>query len=933
MAPVQNTFSVIPNAPSAINGNFDASSVSRPSRPPMTTKQAKKAYKEKKKGPKLSKAEQRRQELFEQDRIRREFEKEKNQARARAARDRRREKEEKERAEKKKKGLPLVEVHPSQNTLSRFLRFDAKKESNGKLPAPQNERQDGEDSDSETLSAGGEAQEPPAKKQRTEIPTPEDVTPARRSLEDIKSPSQTASEVEVKGVTSDTPGSPKPSEFDVDDILVDELICEKLLNEALDATSSGKKASLSTESQEESLPRDGQIQSERSPAKLSGGLGPSHTPNDLPVEQPPALKSKNPQDSPERPACSCDSGFAAATQTKKLMEQVPHSKAREPLRSIPAEQVHVRDNVPPLRAPLGAKSITTPHTPAANSSKYVFKMPSAIISSPRPNSRPGTPMCPPPRPPSRPPKFKYPVCVAGNTVDRPKFLSMDVHNSRLSVPSSGSERLSQDSSVPPSSTQLLVMSHLDDFFPSPSQEARELYEHSVGPLEKHDKAMSTSQDSASMPSPPIREVQPQRASVLSNGPCRIQEFDKKSGSKPKEQSLSCDSVPKSSHDLPATKPQEDRPALDIPFFSSQDFLLSQDWMQLADEATSPWKMQSSTEKFPMKAMRGEGKPASGHETANDLPISSPDYHSIVKAHEQRKNSQPVNDMRINDKPRGFGMAGNSPNSTPGSPGGRYAASSPQGEQGSSRPNGGDGPDSEPRNCGKFGSINAQGLNNPKGASQDVASQVSRSYGVSRPDVMGGQAESTNSTKPHKQPRPSPKPLFTSRNQFLHRDIHRKFLMKRSKTTLWEDSTARRKLQEDMDQFNMEEEEAAEKLLLEHMDEVESSVIGSCTPNSAAKTVHTGSRAPAPPHSRQSSQTVNQLSCSAERGAPMQRPKHDTPDRRPPSKPKSSYEEMLAMLDQAKSRKEQQQQQRAVPASQETDYGDTELEDGLCDLLS
>ncbi|KAK6080773.1 hypothetical protein SCUP515_03374 [Seiridium cupressi] len=118
MAPVQQTFSLIPELPSALNGDGEP----RVSRPPMTTKQVKKAYKARNKGPKLSKAEQRRQDLMEQDRIRREFEKERNQVRARAARDKRKEKEEREKSEKKKKGLPLVEVHPSQDTLARFLR-------------------------------------------------------------------------------------------------------------------------------------------------------------------------------------------------------------------------------------------------------------------------------------------------------------------------------------------------------------------------------------------------------------------------------------------------------------------------------------------------------------------------------------------------------------------------------------------------------------------------------------------------------------------------------------------------------------------------------------------------------------------------------------------------------------------------------------------
>lgn len=120
MAPVQQTFSLIPELPSALHGGEQEQG--RVSRPPMTTKQAKKAYKAKNKGPKLSKAEQRRQDLMEQDRIRREFEKERNQARAKAARDKRKEKEDREKAEKKRKGVPLVEVHPSQDTLARFLR-------------------------------------------------------------------------------------------------------------------------------------------------------------------------------------------------------------------------------------------------------------------------------------------------------------------------------------------------------------------------------------------------------------------------------------------------------------------------------------------------------------------------------------------------------------------------------------------------------------------------------------------------------------------------------------------------------------------------------------------------------------------------------------------------------------------------------------------
>jgi hypothetical protein len=70
----------------------------------------------------VSKAELRRQERAEQERIRRELEKEKAASKAKALREKKRAKEQAEREEKKKKGLPLVNVRPSQDTIARFVR-------------------------------------------------------------------------------------------------------------------------------------------------------------------------------------------------------------------------------------------------------------------------------------------------------------------------------------------------------------------------------------------------------------------------------------------------------------------------------------------------------------------------------------------------------------------------------------------------------------------------------------------------------------------------------------------------------------------------------------------------------------------------------------------------------------------------------------------
>ena len=88
----------------------------------MTSKQAKKRYKEATKGPKLSKAEQRRIELEEQERIRKELDKQKSANKARIAREKKKAKELADIQARKKKGLPLVDVHPSQDTISRFIR-------------------------------------------------------------------------------------------------------------------------------------------------------------------------------------------------------------------------------------------------------------------------------------------------------------------------------------------------------------------------------------------------------------------------------------------------------------------------------------------------------------------------------------------------------------------------------------------------------------------------------------------------------------------------------------------------------------------------------------------------------------------------------------------------------------------------------------------
>lgn len=124
----QNTFTLIPN-PMGIQGLAARTDLSAPTSRPMTSKQAQKAYRERTRQPRLSKAEQRRLEREEQEKIRRELEKEKQEAdkqrqaaRARTLRERKKVREQEIMQEKKKKGLPLVDVRPSQDTIARFVR-------------------------------------------------------------------------------------------------------------------------------------------------------------------------------------------------------------------------------------------------------------------------------------------------------------------------------------------------------------------------------------------------------------------------------------------------------------------------------------------------------------------------------------------------------------------------------------------------------------------------------------------------------------------------------------------------------------------------------------------------------------------------------------------------------------------------------------------
>ncbi|CAG7556259.1 unnamed protein product [Fusarium equiseti] len=158
----QRTFTLIPKFPGR-----DESPDKPPPRP-MTSKQVRNAYKAANKGPKLTRAEQWKLEKAEQERIKKEFEREKAAAKAKVARDKKKEKELAEKKEKQKKRLPLVNVRPSQETISWFVRGNGstkKRDAQGKevekADATTNEDNDRMD---ETTSANDHEMEQPATK-------------------------------------------------------------------------------------------------------------------------------------------------------------------------------------------------------------------------------------------------------------------------------------------------------------------------------------------------------------------------------------------------------------------------------------------------------------------------------------------------------------------------------------------------------------------------------------------------------------------------------------------------------------------------------------------------------------------------------------------------------------------------------------------------
>ncbi|KAI8625638.1 hypothetical protein F5Y19DRAFT_261918 [Xylariaceae sp. FL1651] len=622
MAPIQNTFSIIPNAPSAINGIGDTAS-SRPVRPPMTTKQVKKAYQKSNKGPKLSKAEQRRRDLFEQDRIRKEFEKEKNQARARAARDKKKEKEERERAEKKKKGLPLVDVRPSQDTIARFIRGKPKTQGDNSASELANIDGNGSSGDKWTLSAEKECVEPLETQQQTNYTDKENIPPivTKRQLTPgpVTAGDEGASGCKLSVINHAEPPSKKYR------VEVSEKGYESppLAISAVASSSMPKPDSIVAAAEEH---REG---SPRSSAKQGGpnvydsfstiDFGEESLLDDLIHEADYIYGSQHSSDK-RKPERQQDRNRPAELPPPKPPESYALSseEAEKPLLSIervgtPTEVV--LPNYRPLEeifaSELGVNMAKKPR-PCAISKQEKQVLTSNSVTNPppasdtrksqpsAPSSRsfryPRTPMAPPPIPP----KFKYPNTISAGQYRAPPFLKSPLPSARHAAkgaqqPHIAKAKQYREEHLPPS-TQLFMLNHLDDFLPSPSQEVREIFEESPGKSQQQGSQTSSfgTSDSHTVSKP--NTIAPNVHTTLCHDNA-VATPNIKLENVGQIQQTSKHIEPQRTAAQPFLQPtaQDTLNAFDMPFFSTQDFLLSsQDVKDIEEEPLPVVKLQTAT---------------------------------------------------------------------------------------------------------------------------------------------------------------------------------------------------------------------------------------------------------------------------------------------------------------------------------------------------
>lgn len=365
------------------------------SRPPMTSKAAKKAYQAAQKGPRISKAEQRRRDAAEFERIRKEHEKERNAAKAKASREKKAAKALAEKEARRKAGLPEPSrfVHASQPTISKFVRAG----SNGKRSWQQmedvgEETEDISDDDDDTgLESKNKAQRP-AKR----ITLDTDADGDSDEFGEFPALSQSALEKIESSAASLVEGMSAPPSPEKKQNLGSVPCSPDATHQLRSRKTNEDKPSFEEKAATHLLSKAAEA------ASRSYALEPSALPPPAPILEP--LKNANKE-----------------------------------LSATPLNLNQCEDKVSDLR-----KQPERNQTPLSNS---------------RPALQERSSNMPPPRLPFKKPPISF---------STPALKPQDPRQKTNRFPARAIH------SLPPSSTQAFLEDHLDDFFPSPSQQVREL---------------------------------------------------------------------------------------------------------------------------------------------------------------------------------------------------------------------------------------------------------------------------------------------------------------------------------------------------------------------------------------------------------------------------------------------------------------------------
>ncbi|KAI9054313.1 hypothetical protein LZ554_001480 [Drepanopeziza brunnea f. sp. 'monogermtubi'] len=426
----QRTFDLVPTTLVKSNGN----------RKPMTSKAAKKAYQQANRGPKITRAEQRKRDAAELEAQRKEYEKEKAAARAKAAREKKAARVNAEKEARKKKGLPEPSkfVRASQPTISRFIRSD----SNGKRKW-EKLGDVVEDSDSNTTSGTERGDEgPPAKRMASIGENSED------EFGEFPSLSQT-------DILEKIDGSMKSSKYGTPDAELPFLeSCLPLEPHYREASQELPSRTLSAEAPGE----DSKAFDDMATTQLLSDLAEAIAKSDsveLPVESPP----------PEYTKKRSNSVVMAAATPKSSGTVVGKSGIATELNSEGFSQTNtttIRLDVESTASRSPKSSQVNLYPKAFQSLQCVNGQHNAMNSTPqavKPFLQERSTNMPPPRLP-----IKKTGSVAFANSPNPIANFQKTRNMGYrTIPN-----------VPPTSTQAFLEDHMDDFFPSPTQEIREL---------------------------------------------------------------------------------------------------------------------------------------------------------------------------------------------------------------------------------------------------------------------------------------------------------------------------------------------------------------------------------------------------------------------------------------------------------------------------